>query len=160
MTTETMTPTNWIAVAQELGMEFAPRAAAHDADDSFVTENYDALKAYDVFSAGVPGELGGGGASFPELCQFLRELGRHCSSTALSLSMHMHLVAAAVWRWHRGDPVEPLLRDVTKLNYPSQHDNTLCRLYRRYPPWMPVERLSMANASMSPSFDPNAGTRA
>ncbi len=26
-------------------------------------------------------------------------------------------------------------RDVTKLNYPSQHDNTLCRLYRRYPPW-------------------------
>ncbi|PON13320.1 hypothetical protein C2W62_34970 [Candidatus Entotheonella serta] len=27
------------------------------------------------------------------------------------------------------------LRDVTKLNYPNQHDNTLCRLYRRYPPW-------------------------
>ena len=27
-------------------------------------------------------------------------------------------------------------------------------------PSMPVERLSMANASMSPSFDPNAGTRA
>ena len=27
------------------------------------------------------------------------------------------------------------LRDVTKLNYPNQHDNTLCSLYRRYPPW-------------------------
>ena len=29
----------------------------------------------------------------------------------------------------------PMLRDVTKLNYPNQHDNTLCSLYRRYPPW-------------------------
>ncbi len=28
-----------------------------------------------------------------------------------------------------------LFRDVTKLNYPNQHDNTLCSLYRRYPPW-------------------------
>ena len=27
------------------------------------------------------------------------------------------------------------IRDVTKLNYPNQHDNTLCSLYRRYPPW-------------------------
>ena len=32
---------------------------------------------------------------------------------------------------------------------------TICQ-----PSSMPVERLSMANASMSPSFDPNAGTRA
>ena len=28
-----------------------------------------------------------------------------------------------------------IIRDVTKLNYPNQHDNTLCSLYRRYPPW-------------------------
>ena len=28
-----------------------------------------------------------------------------------------------------------VIRDVTKLNYPNQHDNTLCSLYRRYPPW-------------------------
>ncbi len=112
MTTATSTITDWIAVAKELGTDFATRAAAHDADDSFVAENYDILKANHVFSAGVPAELGGGGASFPELCQFLRELGHHCGSTALSLSMHMHLVAAVVWRWRKGDPVESLLKRI------------------------------------------------
>lgn len=40
----------------------------------------------------------------------LRELARHCGSTALALSMHTHLLAFTVWRWREGQPVEPLLR--------------------------------------------------
>jgi alkylation response protein AidB-like acyl-CoA dehydrogenase len=107
------TRTNWIAVARILGERFAARVAAHDADDSFVTENYADLKAHRVFSAGVPADLGGGDASHAELCAMLRTLGRSCGSTALALSMHTHLVAAAVWRRvHDGAPVEPLLRRV------------------------------------------------
>jgi alkylation response protein AidB-like acyl-CoA dehydrogenase len=104
--------TDWVAVARELGRGFAARAAAHDADDSFVAENYAELKTRRVFAAGVPAELGGGGASHRELGAMLRELGRHCGSTALALSMHTHLVATTVWNWRQGRPVEPLLRRV------------------------------------------------
>jgi alkylation response protein AidB-like acyl-CoA dehydrogenase len=61
MTTAIETRTDWVALAQQLGTEFAPRAAAHDADDSFVAENFDILKQHSIFAAGVPQELGGGG---------------------------------------------------------------------------------------------------
>src|ERR687885_1687650 len=88
------------------------RAAAHDADDSFVSENYAELREHRVLSAGIPTELGGGGASHRELCALLRILGQGCGSTALALSMHTHLLATTVWRWRQGQPVEPLLKRV------------------------------------------------
>ena len=62
----------------------------HDEDDSFVAENYAALPARGAAAAGVPTELGGGGASHAELAAMIRELARHCSSTALAFSMHTH----------------------------------------------------------------------
>jgi acyl-CoA dehydrogenase len=103
----------WEVLAQRLGPRFAERAAAHDADDSFVAENYAELKGARAFSAHVPSELGGGGASHQDICAFLRTLARYCGSTALALSMHTHQVATALWRWrHDGAPVEPLLRRV------------------------------------------------
>jgi alkylation response protein AidB-like acyl-CoA dehydrogenase len=105
-------PVDWMDVARELGPGFADRADAHDADNSFVADNYLALKACRVFSAGVPTELGGGGATHPELCAMMRELGRSCGSTALALSMHVHLVAATVWRYRQGHSVEPFLRRI------------------------------------------------
>lgn len=109
----TPTRTAWIAVARELGERFAARAAAHDADDSFVADNVADLRAHRLFSAGVPADLGGGDASHAELCGILRTLARGCGSTALALSMHTHLVAAAVWRrQHDQAPVEGLLRRV------------------------------------------------
>jgi acyl-CoA dehydrogenase len=103
--------TDWIDVAHELVPLFAARAAAHDADDSFVAENYAELRRRRVFSAGVPAELGGGGASRAELCDVLRILAHGCSSTALALSMHTHQVMIPVWRWrHDHAPVEEFLR--------------------------------------------------
>jgi acyl-CoA dehydrogenase len=105
--------TDWSAVVREIGPSFAARAAQHDASDAFVAENYAELKARKVFGAGVPAELGGGGASFPELCDLLRELAHHCSSTALALSMHTHLVAVNAWRWrHEKAPTDGLLKRV------------------------------------------------
>ena len=103
---------DWRAVIRELGTNFATRAAAHDANDSFVADNYADLKRHQVFSAGVPATLGGGGASYAELGAMLRELAHYCGSTALALSMHTHLLAATVWRWRQGHPVEPLLKRV------------------------------------------------
>jgi alkylation response protein AidB-like acyl-CoA dehydrogenase len=103
------TRADWIRVARELGRRFAERAAQHDAEDSFVADNYVELKQQRVFSAGVPTELGGGGATHGELCEMLRTLGRSCGSTALALAMHTHLVAAAVWRYREGQPTRTLL---------------------------------------------------
>ncbi|HET7771294.1 MAG TPA: acyl-CoA dehydrogenase family protein [Chloroflexota bacterium] len=99
-------------LARNLGPAFAARADAHDAEDRFVAENYAELKAARVFSAGVPVELGGGGASHGELCAMLRELAHACSSTALALSMHTHLLATTVWRLKQGQPAEGLLKRV------------------------------------------------
>lgn len=110
--TETTTATDWIMIARTLGTDFAARAAVHDANDTFVAENYTALKRQQIFSAGVPAELGGGGASHADLCALLRELAHACGSTALALSMHTHLLAATVWRWHQGQPVEALLNRI------------------------------------------------
>ena len=105
--------TDWVAIAHELAPVFAARAAAHDAGDLFVSENYADLKQGRFFSAGVPAELGGGNATHAELCDVLRTLARACGSTALALSMHTHLVATAAWRWrHEEAPVEAMLRRV------------------------------------------------
>src|SRR6266545_3611838 len=74
-------PTTWRAVVSELGPLFADRAGAYDANDSFPFENYRELKEHGVFGAPVPIELGGGGASYAELCGIVRELGQYCGAT-------------------------------------------------------------------------------
>ncbi|HVQ76159.1 MAG TPA: acyl-CoA dehydrogenase family protein [Candidatus Binatia bacterium] len=103
--------TDWVALARELAPGFATRAAAHDADDSFVAENYAELRRRHVFSAPVPAALGGGDASYAELCDLLRALAHGCSSTALALAMHMHPVSMVVRRWRDGATAgEPFLR--------------------------------------------------
>lgn len=105
--------TDWVKRAEELGRAFAERAASHDQDDLFVRRNCEELKAAKIYSAGVPVLLGGGGASYEELCGIVRTLARACGSTALALSMHMHLLATLVWRRkHLSAPVDPLLRRI------------------------------------------------
>jgi alkylation response protein AidB-like acyl-CoA dehydrogenase len=103
---------SFVATIRELGPAFAERAAACDQSGAFVAENYRALKERKLFSAGVPKDLGGGGATHAELCDMIREVAHFCSSTALALSMHTHLVSAAVWRHLHGQPAAPLLSKV------------------------------------------------
>jgi alkylation response protein AidB-like acyl-CoA dehydrogenase len=106
-------PVYWIALMNELGPAFAERAVQCDASDAYVAGNFSELKAKGVLAAGVPAELGGGGATYPELCEMLRVLARYCGSTALTLSMHMHPLATLVWRWRRDPgPVESFVRRV------------------------------------------------
>ncbi|HXI60828.1 MAG TPA: acyl-CoA dehydrogenase family protein [Polyangia bacterium] len=107
------TTSEWIGLMTRLGADFSKRCASHDDDDSFVVENYAALKEHGAFGAGVPAELGGGGASHADLCGMIRELAHHCSATALAFSMHTHPVAAQAYMWRAGNKVpEPLLRRV------------------------------------------------
>ena len=100
------------AVLAELGPQFAARSAELEEDDLFVSENYAQLKQARVFSALVPADLGGSAVSHREMCAFLRALAHHCPSTALSLSMHQHLVAAARKNHQDGKPGKMLLEKV------------------------------------------------
>ena len=100
------------ALVEIIGPRFATGAAERDAGDIFVTEHYDVLKRHKVFSALVPEDLGGGGLSHSEMCRFLRRLAHYSPATALSLSMHQHLVAAAAYNHRRGRPGAKLLQRV------------------------------------------------
>jgi alkylation response protein AidB-like acyl-CoA dehydrogenase len=104
---------DWLSLAESLGKQFAARDTEADESDLFVADNIARLKSVGLMAAGVPLELGGGGASFTDLCSVLRILGRYCSSTALAFSMHTHQVMLPTWRWHHQNaPVEGLLKRV------------------------------------------------
>src|SRR5690606_34853995 len=105
---------NVVEIAHRLAPKLAERASAVDQNDRFVAENYALLKEAGLVEAGVPQELGGGGAEIPELADMLRVLARACGSTALAFSMHTHQVAIPAWRWRhqKAVAVEPLLKRV------------------------------------------------
>lgn len=103
-----------IDVASQLGEIFARRAHESVDEDRFVADNFALLKTSGLVEAGVPRELGGGGADVDALAAMLRTLAYHCGSTALAFSMHTHQVAVPAWRWthQKAAPVEPLLKRI------------------------------------------------
>jgi alkylation response protein AidB-like acyl-CoA dehydrogenase len=103
-------------IARELGPKFATRANSATDEDAFVAENFADLKTSGLVEAGVPVELGGGGADINELSEMLRILAHHCGSTALAFSMHTHQVAFPAWRWkhQQATVTEPLLKRVAQ----------------------------------------------
>ena len=107
-------PRSAVEIARELGPLFARRATEAADEDRFVADNFATLKASGLVEAGVPAELGGGGADVDELATMLRTLAYHCGSTALAFSMHTHQVAVPAWRWthQKAAVVEPLLKRI------------------------------------------------
>lgn len=105
---------HWIELVHELGEEFENRAEEYDRDDWFVSENYNTLKAHGFFKAMVPEELGGDGVPHSIMCDILKTIAEYCSSTALALSMHQHLVAATIWRHRQGQGGEEMLRNAAQ----------------------------------------------
>ncbi|OED42716.1 hypothetical protein AB833_05690 [Chromatiales bacterium (ex Bugula neritina AB1)] len=103
MSTATLEAIDWTETATQLGKKFAARAAEHDADNAFVAQNYTEMKDAHLFSAVIPSELGGGGASYSETCSITRTLAQYCGSTALAYAMHCHPVALNVFKYKRGD---------------------------------------------------------
>jgi alkylation response protein AidB-like acyl-CoA dehydrogenase len=101
-----------VDVIHRLGPGFRERSAGYDRNGTFVSRNYVDLREQRVFAALVPTELGGGGVAHAEMCEALRVLAQYCSSTALALSMHQHLLAGTIWRYKKGQGGEPLLKKV------------------------------------------------
>jgi alkylation response protein AidB-like acyl-CoA dehydrogenase len=103
----------FVPLAEQLGAEFAPAAAAHDRDNTFVHENFARMREAGYLRLAVPEELGGLGASMRQVCFAQAALAASCASTALAVNMHLYLTLANVFRWRRGAPgADTLLRRV------------------------------------------------
>lgn len=109
-TTITRTPTQWVELADEIGTTLRPDVAERDRTGEISRPAFDRLRHDGVTAALVPAEFGGGGASHADMGDILRTLARHDPSTAVTLSMHSHLVAAQVWRHRHGIDAEKVLR--------------------------------------------------
>ena len=120
-TTEKNEFDRWQLLFAQWGKRFQESAEAHDSDDSFVEETYGTLKENGFFSAAIPVSLGGGGLTHSEICELLRQLARHCSSSGLAASMHQHLLQAMLWKYERGQGGEKMLQKVSRTNSFSQH---------------------------------------
>lgn len=101
---------------KRIGPILARQSAGLASDDEFVASNYALLKQSGLVEAGVPKELGGGGADIAELAAMLRTIGQYCGSTGLAFAMHTHQVAIPAWRWQNQPAakgvVEPLLKRI------------------------------------------------
>lgn len=100
----------WLQAARALVPDLASAAAELDRRSGFVHDGVAALRERRMLSMLVPSELGGGGATHAEAGAVLAELAHGCPATSLTFSMHLHLVAAQVWRHHRGLPAPVLPR--------------------------------------------------
>lgn len=100
------------AILDRIGEQFAENGKSADARERFSQENCELLKSEKVFSALVPEECGGGGYAFREICEFLGALAARHPSTALSCSMHQHIVAANRYNARHGRPGQALLEKV------------------------------------------------
>jgi acyl-CoA dehydrogenase len=98
----------WVIDAAAAALAIGEHAEDHDERGDFVHDQISLLRERGFLSMLVPEELGGGGAGFADTAAALSVLARGCPSTALTLSMHTHLVAAQVWRHHRDLPAPVL----------------------------------------------------
>jgi acyl-CoA dehydrogenase len=94
----------FVPLAAELGRQIAPYAAGHDRDGTFVGEAYDVLRGAGYLALAVPTELGGLGATIAQVAAAQAELARHCASTALASTMHLHVSLFTAWRYRRQMP--------------------------------------------------------
>ncbi len=71
-----------------LGPAFAERAATHDAQASFPTQNYAELAEAGFLKLVIPEEFDGLGFSLGEYATIGAEIGKYCGATALTFNMH------------------------------------------------------------------------
>jgi alkylation response protein AidB-like acyl-CoA dehydrogenase len=94
----------FVPLAEELGAEFASRAAEFDQSNQFAAENFERLRSSGFSALAVPKELGGLGASIRQVCYAQAELAKYCGSTALAINMHIYLTLVQAFRYRNGLP--------------------------------------------------------
>ena len=100
--TESTTATDidrFVALAADLGAQFAEHSARHDCDGTFVDEAFSTLRESGYLALAVPTELGGMGATIGQVAMAQAELARYDSSAALAVAMHLHITLFGAWRY-------------------------------------------------------------
>ncbi len=103
---------NWTGRIMDIGTQLSENGKRHDHGDSFVADNYKLIREIGLLTAMIPTELGGAGTSYSEMCDILKLVAHYCPSTALSLSMHQHLLAANIWKYRHSKGGEEVLKKV------------------------------------------------
>ena len=86
-------------LCEDHAVDFATRAADHDRENTYVSENIAALIESGVAGAVIPEEHGGLGVeSLHDLAVAVNRLARGCPSTAISINMHM----SGLWNMVKG----------------------------------------------------------
>lgn len=104
-----MCPIDLTAIAETVGPQLRQGADARDHAGEFSAKNHALLGSHKIFSAQIPSEVGGGGASHRAMADFLRRIAHDNPSTALALAMHQHVVATAIFNDRNGKPGRALL---------------------------------------------------
>lgn len=103
---------DWNTEIDALAERFRARSRQADRTDAYVWESFAELRALGLPAAMIPEELGGSGMTHAGMCDLLRRIAHACPSTALTTSMHQHLVAVEVWKYRHGKSDGALLRKV------------------------------------------------
>jgi alkylation response protein AidB-like acyl-CoA dehydrogenase len=105
----------FVGLAGELGRQFEPYVAEHDRDGTFADEAFVILRESGYLALAVPTELGGMGATIGQVAMAQAAMARFDASTALAVSMHLHITLFAAWRHRREMPgAEGMLRRVAE----------------------------------------------
>ena len=101
-----------VEVARRIGRETAAvHAADVDANARFPKETVDAFRAEGLLGALIPSELGGLGHDLRQAAGVVREIGRHCASSAMILAMH-HIQVASIVRHGQAPKVQDYIRRI------------------------------------------------
>ena len=107
-----MTEQKWLNTLEKIGPALEECGKRDEDNDKFCADNYTLLRENRFFSALVPSEFGGGGVSFETMCSLLKGIAGYHPSTALSLSMHSHVIATNRYNHEHGKPGQALLEKV------------------------------------------------
>lgn len=103
---------HWNTIAQSVAARIEQDVVEGDRTGEISRKAFDLIREEGISSALVPAEFGGGGATHAEMGDILRTLGATDPSTAVTLTMHSHVVAANVWRHKHGMDASDLLTKV------------------------------------------------
>jgi alkylation response protein AidB-like acyl-CoA dehydrogenase len=91
--------------------DFATRADAHDRDNSFPHENYEAMKASGYAHMTLDPKYGGEGVNLLELCACQEQLAQGCGGTTIGVNMHIFVLGSigADLRLGAGAPMQEMI---------------------------------------------------
>ncbi|HEY5860499.1 MAG TPA: acyl-CoA dehydrogenase family protein, partial [Actinomycetota bacterium] len=90
-------------LTDEMLAGFDERAATYDRENTFFSEDFEALRDSGYLLATVPADMGGGGVGLDEYVKLQSRLGYYAAPTALGVNMHLYWTGVASDLRNQGD---------------------------------------------------------